>query len=52
MDDKWAIMRTADDAPGTSELRFTFGQVYLLDGFSLTIVALGLFGVAEAVCKC
>lgn len=36
-------------ASAAADFRFTFGQVYLLDGFSLTIVALGLFGVAEAV---
>lgn len=36
-------------ASAAADFRFTFGQVYLLDGFSLTIVALGLFGVAEAI---
>ncbi len=36
-------------ASAAAGFRFTFGQVYLLDGFSLTIVALGLFGVAEAI---
>jgi TctA family transporter len=36
-------------APAAAEFRFTFGQAYLLDGISLTIVALGLFGVAEVL---
>lgn len=36
-------------AQAAADFRFTFGQVYLLDGFSLTIVALGLFGVAEII---
>ena len=36
-------------ASAAADFRFTFGQVYLLDGFSLSIVALGLFGVAEAI---
>lgn len=36
-------------APAAANYRFTFGQAYLLDGLSLTIVALGLFAVAEVV---
>lgn len=36
-------------AQAAADFRFTFGQVYLLDGLSLTIVALGLFGVAEVI---
>jgi putative tricarboxylic transport membrane protein len=36
-------------APSAPELRYTFGFPYLLDGFALTIVALGLFGVAEVI---
>ena len=36
-------------AQAAADFRYTFGQVYLLDGFSLTIVALGLFGVAEVI---
>lgn len=36
-------------ASAAADFRFTFNQVYLLDGFSLTIVALGLFGVAEVI---
>jgi len=40
---------TIGPAPAAAEFRFTFGQAYLLDGISLTIVALGLFGVAEVL---
>lgn len=36
-------------APAAANFRFTFGQAYLLDGLSLTIVALGLFAVAEVI---
>lgn len=36
-------------APSAPELRYTFGFPYLLDGFALTIVALGMFGVAEVI---
>ncbi len=33
----------------TGAQRFTFGQIYLWDGLSLTIVFVGLFGLAELV---
>jgi putative tricarboxylic transport membrane protein len=36
-------------ASAAADFRFTFGQVWLLDGISLTIIALGLFGVAEVI---
>jgi putative tricarboxylic transport membrane protein len=36
-------------APAAADYRFTFGQAYLMDGISLTIVALGLFAVAELI---
>lgn len=36
-------------APAAANYRFTFGQPYLMDGLSLTIVALGLFAVAEVI---
>lgn len=36
-------------ATAAADFRFTFGQVWLLDGISLTIMALGLFGVAEVI---
>jgi len=40
---------TIGPAPAAAEFRFTFGQAYLLDGVSLVIVALGLFGIVEAL---
>jgi TctA family transporter len=43
------LLGTVGVAPSAPELRFTFGSPYLLDGFALTIVALGLFGVAEVI---
>lgn len=36
-------------APAATEFRFTFGQVYLWDGLSITVVALGLFGLPEII---
>ncbi len=36
-------------ATAAADMRFTFGQVWLLDGISLTIMALGLFGIAEVI---
>ncbi|MDR5675785.1 MAG: tripartite tricarboxylate transporter permease [Armatimonadota bacterium] len=36
-------------APAAAEFRYTFGQLYLLDGLSLVVLALGVFGVAEVV---
>ncbi len=36
-------------APAAANYRFTFGAPYLMDGLSLTIVALGLFAVAEVI---
>lgn len=43
------FLGTVGIAPSAPELRYTFGFPYLLDGFALTIVALGLFGVAEVI---
>ncbi len=43
------LLGVVGPAPAAADFRFTFGQAYLLDGFTLTIVALGLFGVAEVV---
>jgi TctA family transporter len=43
------LLGVVGPAPAAADFRFTFGQAYLLDGFSLTIVALGLFGIAELV---
>ena len=43
------LLGVVGPAQAAADFRFTFGQVYLLDGFSLTIVALGMFGVAEVI---
>src|SRR6056297_480488 len=43
------LLGVVGPAQAAADFRYTFGEVYLLDGFSLTIVALGLFGVAEVV---
>lgn len=43
------LLGVVGPAQAAADFRYTFGEVYLLDGFSLTIVALGLFGVAEAI---
>jgi len=43
------LLGVVGPAPAAADFRYTFGQAYLLDGFSLTIVALGLFGVAEVI---
>jgi TctA family transporter len=40
---------TIGPAANAAEFRFTFGQAYLLDGLSLVVLALGMFGVAEVV---
>jgi putative tricarboxylic transport membrane protein len=43
------FLGTIGPAPAVAEFRFTFSQPYLLDGLSLVILALGLFGVVEAL---
>ncbi|UMA64393.1 tripartite tricarboxylate transporter permease [Roseivivax marinus] len=43
------LLGVVGPANAAADYRFTFGQIYLLDGLSLTIVALGLFGVAEVI---
>jgi TctA family transporter len=43
------LLGTIGVAPAAPELRYTFGFAYLLDGPALTILALGLFGVAESI---
>ncbi len=40
---------TVGPAPNAAEFRFTFGQAYLLDGLSLVVLALGIFGIAEVI---
>ncbi|MGH2373980.1 MAG: tripartite tricarboxylate transporter permease [bacterium] len=36
-------------APAAAEFRYIFGKLYLMDGLSLVLVALGVFGIAECV---
>lgn len=36
-------------APQVGELRFTFGSLYLMDGFSIAVLSLGLFALPEIV---
>ena len=43
------LLGTVGPSPAAAEYRYTFGQVYLMSGLSLVIVALGFFGVPEAV---
>jgi TctA family transporter len=43
------LLGTMGPAPSAAEVRFAFGQVYLMDGLDLAIVALGAFGIAEVV---
>tara|TARA_R110000868_G_scaffold15292_1_gene69699 strand:+ start:291 stop:1787 length:1497 start_codon:yes stop_codon:yes gene_type:complete len=33
----------------TGEVRFTFGSIYLLDGFSFAIMVIGMFGMSEII---
>ncbi len=40
---------TIGPAQAAAEFRFTFGQAYLLDGLSLVVLALGVFGIAEVI---
>jgi putative tricarboxylic transport membrane protein len=43
------VLGTIGGAPVAPEYRFVFGQLYLFDGFSLVIVALGLFAIPEVI---
>lgn len=43
------VLGMVGGAPTAAEYRFTFGQTYLFDGFSLVILALGLFALPEIV---
>lgn len=36
-------------SPAAAQHRFDFGQLYLMDGIPLVVVALGIFGVAEVM---
>lgn len=43
------LLGTVGPAPAAAEFRFIWEQVYLMDGVSMVILALGVFGVAEVV---
>lgn len=43
------MLGAVGSAPGTGELRYTFGTVYLSDGLPLVVVALGIFALPEIV---
>ncbi len=43
------LLGTVGPTPAAAQVRFDFGQIYLMDGLDLAIVALGVFGVAEVV---
>lgn len=41
------LLGAVGPAPAAAEVRFAFGQAYLMDGLDLALVALGVFGLAE-----
>jgi putative tricarboxylic transport membrane protein len=43
------IMSTVGMDPMTSRTRFTFGIPYLMDGFEIVYVAMGMFGMSEVL---
>jgi putative tricarboxylic transport membrane protein len=43
------LLGTIGPSPAAPVWRFTQGQVYLMDGLSVVIVAIGLFGLAEVI---
>jgi len=43
------LLGTVGIDPVFGEPRFTFGLVYLLDGFDFVVVGMGLFGIAEVL---
>jgi len=43
------LLGTVGPTPAAAQVRFDFGQVYLMDGLDLAIVALGIFGIAEVI---
>ena len=43
------LLGVVGPSPAAAEYRYTFGQVYLMGGLPLVVVALGFFGVPEAV---
>ncbi len=43
------LIATVGQQAQSGEMRFVFGQPYLLDGFSISIIALALFGIPSAL---
>lgn len=43
------LLGAVGPAPAAAEVRFAFGQIYLMDGLDLALVALGVFGVVEVI---
>lgn len=43
------LLGAVGPSPAAAQLRFTFGQIYLMDGMDLAIVALGIYGIAETI---
>lgn len=43
------LASTIGMAPASPSLRFTFGELYLMDGVPLAVVALGMFAVPELI---
>jgi putative tricarboxylic transport membrane protein len=43
------LLGSVGSAPADAVDRYTFGQLYLLDGIPLVAVALGVFGIAEVI---
>jgi TctA family transporter len=43
------LLATVGQQAQSGEMRFVFGQSYLLDGFSISIIALALFGIPSAL---
>ena len=43
------LLGAVGPSPAAAQVRFSFGQIYLMDGLDLAIVALGVFGIAEII---
>src|SRR3989304_274476 len=43
------VLGAVGPSPAAAQIRFSFGQIYLMDGLDLAIVALGIFGIAETI---
>jgi TctA family transporter len=43
------LLSTVGQQEQSGVMRYTFGQIYLLDGFSISMIVLGLFGIPAAL---